>query len=301
MELRHIKYFVAVAEELHFGKAAARLNMSQPPLSQQIRQLEDELGFPLFYRNKHHVELTEAGKVFLEETRLTLEHLEKSRVMAEKAHQGAKGRLVVGFLGSTTYNVVPLLGQYKLRYPMVDLTLHQMKSDRQLQALRDRSIHLGIVRNPVDTPDLASETLMTEPFAAILPKRHRLAERESLNMLDLQDEPFIVSSRYSGATYYDAVMSLCEQAGFSPNIALEVPELHTIVAFVSEGMGVALVPASYRHQQNEGVVYRELRNVDAMLRTVLIWRKDEPSPILREFVELSRELRQIDAPFARNR
>jgi len=289
MELRHLRYFITVAEELHFGRAAARLNMSQPPLSQQIRQLEEEMGFPLFYRDKRIVELTEAGKVFLEEARITLAHVEQAQSAAEKAHLGAKGRLVVGFLGSTTYNVVPFLQQFRMRYPMVDLTLHQMKTDRQLQALRERSIHLGVVRHPIQTLNLESEIFLREPFIAILPRLHPLAIRESISMQDLAEEPLILSSRYNGTNYHEAVINLCNQAGFSPKIALEVPELLTIIAFVSEGMGIALVPASFRHQQNTGIVYRELVDVSATLKSVFVWRKDEQSPILQEFLKLSKE------------
>jgi len=291
MELRHLRYFVTVAEELHFGRAAVRLNMSQPPLSQQIRQLEDELGFPLFYRDTHRVELTEAGKVYLEETRFMLAHIEQARAAAEKAHQGAKGRLVIGFLGSTTYNIVPILQQFRLRYPMVDLTLHQMKTDRQLQALHDRSIHLGVIRNPIQTPVLKSEVYMNESFVAIFPKEHPLASKEQIYMRDLAEEKFILSSGYNGTTYHEAVISLCDQAGFSPQIALEVPEIHTIVAFVSEGMGVALIPASFKHQQNNAIVYRELEDVTTSLKTVFVWRSDEQSSVLKEFLQLSNELR----------
>lgn len=293
MELRHLRYFVTVAEELHFGRAAARLNISQPPLSQQIRQLEDELGFPLFYRDKHRVELTEAGKVYLEETRLMLAHVEQARAAAEKAHQGAQGRLVIGFLGSTTYNIVPMLQQFRFRYPKVDLTLHQMKTDRQLQALHDRSIHLGVVRNPIQTPVLTSDIYMKESFVAIFPKQHSLAVKERLCMQDLANEKFVLSSGYNGTTYHEAVISLCDQAGFSPQIALEVPEIHTIVAFVSEGMGVALVPASFKHQQNNAIVYRELEDVTASLKTVFIWRSDEQSSVLQEFLKLSKEYQDL--------
>jgi DNA-binding transcriptional LysR family regulator len=289
MEFRHLKYFITVAEELHFGRAAIRLNMSQPPLSQQIRQLEDELGFPLFYRDKHHVELSEAGRVFLEEARLTLANMEQAQAAAEKAHQGMIGRLVVGFVGSTTYSLVPLLMQYREQYPIVNLTLHQMKTGHQLQALNDRSMHLGVVRNPIRTANLISETFLKERFVAILPAAHPLAKRKNLRMQDLADEPFILSSRFNGTTYHETVMHLCYQAGFTPNIALEVPELLTIVAFVAEGMGIALVPASFKHQQNQGIVYRELLEVTETLRTVFIWRKDEQSSILREFLKLSEE------------
>lgn len=291
MELRHLRYFVTVAEELHFGRAAVRLNISQPPLSQQIRQLEEELGFPLFYRDTHRVELTEAGRVYLEETRLLLAHVEQARAAAEKAHQGAKGRLVIGFLGSTTYNIVPILRQFRTHYPMVDLNLHQMKTDRQLQALHDRSIHLAVVRNPVETPILASDIYLMEPFVVILPKGHPLAIQDRIRMQDLSNEKFILSSGYHGTTYHEAVISLCDQAGFSPQIALEVPELHTIVAFVSEGMGISLVPSSFRHQQNNAIVYRDLEEVKAELKTVFVWRSDEQSSVLQEFLKLSQEFK----------
>lgn len=292
MDLRHLRYFVAVSEELHFGRAAARLNISQPPLSQQIRQLEDELGFPLFFRNKHHVELTEAGKVFLEETRLTLAHVEQARDAAEKANQGATGRLSIGFIGSSTYNIVPLLQNFNKRFPMVNLALQQMKTGRQLRALHERQIHLGIVRTPIDSPVLASETILREPFVVALPETHPLSKRETLSIQELADEPFILSSGHHGSTYHDAVMKLCYHAGFPPKVALEVPEILTIVAFVAEGMGIALVPASFRHQQNKGIVYRDLLDAEATLATTFVWRKDDKSPVLQQFLKLCQPLRK---------
>ncbi|GLI05112.1 LysR family transcriptional regulator [Paenibacillus tyrfis] len=287
MELRHLRYFVTVAEELHFGRAAARLNMAQPPLSQQIRKLEEELGFSLFSRSKQHVELTDAGKVFLEESRSALARVEQAREAAEKASRGQTGRLAIGFVGSATYHIVPLLQQYRLRFPSVELKLHQMKSGSQLQALHEKSIHLGIVRASIHSPHLNTELFMREPFMAVLPEAHPLAGRQALSVRDLEHEPFILSPRQNGSTYHDAVIHLCYKAGFSPNIALEAPEILTVVAFVAEGMGVALVPASFRHQQNQGVVYRDIREAP-VLETAFIWRKDEKAPVLHEFLKLGR-------------
>jgi DNA-binding transcriptional LysR family regulator len=294
MELRHLRYFITVAEELHFGRAASRLNISQPPLSQQIHQLEHELGFPLLIRNKHHVKLTEAGRVFLEEARLTLAHIEKALDAAERAHLGATGRLTIGFVGSTTYNIVPLLQNYRQRFPSVNLTLHQMKTTHQLQALHDGRIQLGIVRTPMQSPFLTFDSIHREPFVAVLPQTHPLASQAALHLQQLAHEDFILSSRSNGSYYHDAVIRLCNQCGFYPKIALEAPEILTIVAFVSAGMGVALVPASFRDQQNKKVVYCELDDIDSSLEMAFVWRKDETSPVLEEFLKACKEITHRD-------
>jgi DNA-binding transcriptional LysR family regulator len=285
MELRHLRYFVTVAEELHFGRAAVRLNMAQPPLSQQINKLEDELGFPLLLRNKHHVELTPAGKVFLEEARITLVQADKAAAAAWRAHEGVEGRLTIGFVGSVTYNIVPLLQKYRLQFPMVHLSLHQMKSAHQLQALHEKKIQLGILRPPVQSPYLESETIHKEAYVAALPESHPLAGRDTLRVEELAGDEFIISSRNNGSYYHDAVIRLCRDSGFYPRIALEAPEILTIVAFVSAGLGVSIVPASFRSQQNRMVVYRELEN-DSHLETAFVWRKDDRPPVLDKFLQL---------------
>ncbi|WP_372814361.1 LysR substrate-binding domain-containing protein [Paenibacillus sp.] len=292
MELRHLRYFITVAEELHFGKAATRLNMSQPPLSQQIRQLEEELGFPLLYRNKQHVKLTEAGKVFLEEVRIAIAQVEQACLVAQKANQGLLGRLSIGFVGSSTYSVAPLLHRFLLHSPKINITLHQMKTANQLHALHEGSIHLGIVRTHIHSPNIVSEVICSEKFVAIFPEGHPMTQREALRMIDLENERFILTTR--GSTYHDTVIHLCYQAGFSPNIALELPEILTIMAFVSQGMGVSIVPASFRHQQNKGIVYRELADVTSTLETYFVWRSEEKSKVLQEFIKLSKDNTILD-------
>lgn len=286
MELRHLRYFITVAEELHFGKAAARLNMSQPPLSQQIRQLEGELGFPLLYRNKHTVELTEAGKVFLDEARIALAQIDQARLVAQKADQGLIGRISIGFVGSTTYILAPLLQRFLLHSPHINMTLHQMKTTNQIQALHDRSIHLGVVRTHIQSPHLVSEAIDSETFAVIVPLGHPLAHKEVLRMKELEHERFILSSK--GSTYHDAVIHLCYQAEFSPNIALELPEISTILAFVSQGMGISIVPSSFRHQQHMGIVYREIEDAGIALKTYFVWHKEEKSKVLEQFLNIGR-------------
>ncbi|GAB7053578.1 MULTISPECIES: LysR family transcriptional regulator [Paenibacillus] len=285
MELRHLRYFVTVAEELHFGRAASRLNIAQPPLSQQIRQLEDELGFPLLFRTKQRVELTEAGKVFLEECRLCLAHIDRAIDAAGRANKGEIGRLDIGFVGSATYSIVPFLQRYRLQYPSVNLMLHQMKTTNQIQALHDGRIHLAIVRTPIQSPFLTSKIILKERFIAALPQKHPLTRKRKLHMQDLAGEHFIISSRNNGSIYHDAVIQLCYKSGYRPNVSLEAPEILTIVAFVSEGMGVALVPDSFRNQKNKGVIYRDLEDVEPCLEMSLVWRNDEKSQVLNEFLK----------------
>jgi DNA-binding transcriptional LysR family regulator len=294
MELRHLRYFVMVAEELHFGRAASRLSISQPPLSQQIRQLEDELGFPLLFRNKHRVELTEAGKVFLEEARLILARTEKAQIAAERAHQGATGRLEIAFVGSTTYNIVPWVQKYRILFPSVHLVLHQMKTENQLQALHEGSIHMGVVRSQVQSPFLMNNLIQHEPLVVVIPESHPLSNRKTLRVEDLANEPFIITSRRNGASYYDTVIHICHQSGYYPQIALEAPEILTIVAFVSAGIGISLVPASFQEQQNNGVVYRKLEGGDVSLEMGFIWKKNNETQVLRTFLDMVHKMGKGD-------
>ncbi|MBV9229224.1 MAG: LysR family transcriptional regulator, partial [Chloroflexi bacterium] len=193
MELRHLHYFIAVAEELHFGKAAERLQMAQPPLSQQIRQLEDELGVQLFYRTKRHVQLTEAGHVFLQEARQTLIQAEQAIVAARRAGRGELGRLAIGFVGSATSDILPtLIRGFQERYPEVELLLRELTTAQQVRALQDGRIHVGILRPPVHDDTLRIETLFKEPLIVALPERHPLSSQVQLPIEALAREHFIL-------------------------------------------------------------------------------------------------------------
>jgi DNA-binding transcriptional LysR family regulator len=290
MELRHLRYFVTVAEELHFGRAALRLSIVQPSLSQQIRQLEDELGFPLLYRTKRYVELTDAGKVFLGEARQVLAQVREAKRAAQRAYRGEVGRLVVGYISSSTYDLLPMmLRVYRERFPDVEVGLRELTTQEQLRALEEEYIQVGLLRLPISAPMLHVEVVRREPIVCVLPEQHPLATRELIDVSLLANEPFVLQASQRGAGYYVQLMKLCLSAGFSPNVIQEVTEMHTIVSLVAAGMGVSLVPLSTQNIRSQGVVYRELEGTAALTEMAVAWRRDTHSELVHNFLSVSRE------------
>lgn len=217
-----MRYFVAVAEELHFGRAAKRVHVVQPALSQQISRLEEELGVRLLKGTKRKVELTEAGQVFLERARDTLAQAETAAEDARRAALGQTGRWVLAFVGLATYSVLPdILSAYRKSYPGVELVLHELTSMEQIKRLREGAIQAGFVRPPVDDESLCSETVEREPVVVILPEGHPLADRDAVRLEDLASEPFVMVPRSREPNLYDLYISMCRQAGFSLHIAQE--------------------------------------------------------------------------------
>jgi DNA-binding transcriptional LysR family regulator len=291
MELRHLRYFVTVAEELHFGNAARRLNIAQPPLSQQIRQLERELGVSLLDRTKRGVQLTDAGKVFLEKSREILAEVERARETARQVSRGEAGRIIIGFTGSTMYDLLPLLHSYRDKYPLVDVVLRRMGSTEQAESLHKGAIHVGLLCTPVDSNSLNFIPIRQQRLMAVLPQSHPLASRQSpIAVHELKEDAFIISPREAGSSYHDVVLNTCHQAGFVPKIAMEAYEFETIVALVSIGVGVALLPHSFQEFQVQGVVYKELEESYCMLETSVAWRRDEKSCVVKRFIDMVRSM-----------
>lgn len=290
MELRHLRYFIAVAEELHFGRAAERLCIAQPPLSQQIQQLERELGFRLFDRTKRRVLLTAAGTMFLEEARESLSGLERAAQSGRRIARGETGRLAIGFVGTATYEALPaLLSAFRERHPDVELVLRELVSAKQVQALRERRIHVGLARPAVPEDGLTSEPLIREPLVAAVPTDHPLAAFELVDLSSLAGEPFILFPRFPKPSYADFLVSVCEQAGFRPRVAQETSEIHTAVSMVAAGLGVTLVPASLRSLQRPGVVYRSFADPAPITELTLAYRSADDSPTLQAFLAAARE------------
>ncbi|HPC01952.1 MAG TPA: LysR family transcriptional regulator [Syntrophales bacterium] len=290
MELRHLSYFVAVAEELHFGRAARRLNISQPPLSQQIRQLEGELGVTLFTRTRRRVGLTAAGEVFLAEARRILAAVEEGKGRAVRADRGESGRLAVGFIGSANYSVLPrVIRSFRRAYPEVDISLAELNTAHQLEALRAGRIHVGFMRPPpgLDREGLEALAVFEEPLVAALPAAHPLSGRGPLDLALLAPEPFIMIPRHLGPGYFDYLISLCRQAGFSPRIALEASQFHTVIGMVAAGLGVAVVPASMRGSRFPGVTFRVIAGGAATILE-MAWLRGNPSPVLANFIAAAR-------------
>ncbi|WP_162955192.1 LysR family transcriptional regulator, partial [Pseudomonas aeruginosa] len=272
MELRHLRYFIAVAEELHFGRAAERLGISQPPLSQQIQALEEEIGARLFERTNRRVELTDAGRLFLDESRQVLAQVDKAVLLARRAHLGELGELKIGFTSSApfTSTIPSSIHAFRKAYPDVHLDLQEMSSRQVLKALLEESLQVGVIR-PLALPDAVHWVeLFREPLVAVLRADHPLAagSEDGLAIAALAEEPFVFFPRSYGTGLYDQVIALTRQAGFSPRIAQEASEAMTIIGLVSAGLGVSILPASFRRTRVDGVVYRTLSDPEA---TTAVW------------------------------
>jgi DNA-binding transcriptional LysR family regulator len=284
MELRHLRYFVVIADELHFGRAAARLHITQPSLSIQIRDLERAVGVTLLQRTNRRVELTEAGRAFLEGARLALAQVETAVQDARRAHRGEIGQLTLGFVGSAAYDVLPrLLRAFRAAYPDVALRLGSMTTKEQLAALAERRIDLGLLRLPVKDATLAWRTVAREPLMVVLPITHPLATQARVPLRALAGEPFILYPRADSPAIRDTIIALCHQAGFSPNIVQETGEMQTIVGLVAGGIGIALVIAPEGYRGTGDVVFKALAedNIPTW-EMALAWRLDsEASPVIR--------------------
>ncbi len=290
MELRHLRYFIAVAEELHFGRAAERLGISQPPLSQQIQALEEEIGARLFERTNRRVELTDAGRLFLYESRQVLAQVDKAVLLARRAHLGELGELKIGFTSSApfTSTIPSSIHAFRKAYPDVHLDLQEMSSRQVLKALLEESLQVGVIR-PLALPDAVHWVeLFREPLVAVLRADHPLAagSEDGLAIAALAEEPFVFFPRSYGTGLYDQVIALTRQAGFSPRIAQEASEAMTIIGLVSAGLGVSILPASFRRTRVDGVVYRTLSDPEATTAVWLVRRQNEGSPLALSFIDL---------------
>ncbi len=293
MELRQLRRFVAVADELHFTRAAARLGISQPALSLHIRQLEEELGVALFRRTRRRVELTAAGEVLLTEARRTLTQLDWAVGAARRAEQGEVGRLALGFVGPATYSVLPpILRAFHERFPDVELDVDELNTGQQLPALRDGRLQLGFLRPPMpaDREGLVIEPILREAVVVALQRGHPLAGDSRVHLGDLAEETLLIFRRDLEPTLYDSYMRLCTDAGITPRVLHEANPLHLIVGLVAAGLGFALLPASVRKLQRPDVVYRPLHPHPPKVEIAAAWRFDEPSPILRAFLGVMREV-----------
>ena len=289
MELRHLKYFVAVAEELHFGRAAELLFISQPPLSRQIQQLEEEIGVALFVRTKRSVKLTEAGAAFLERARRILTLADDAVTAARRVAAGQAGTLGIGFVGSATYTLLPeVLGAFRTHYPDVEMLLHEMPSGEQMQALRDGLIDVGFVRPSAQGAPLVLETIFREPLAAALSSSHRLAGSPLTHLSDLKNDPFILFPRLPRPSYADQVLALCAQNGFTPQVVQETLEIHTALGLIAANIGVAIVPNSTRLLPWPGVVYKPLPAPAPTVEMAVAYREDATAPSLTHFLEIVR-------------
>jgi DNA-binding transcriptional LysR family regulator len=286
VELRPLRSFLVLAEELHFGRAARRLHISQPPLSRQIRRLEDELGVELLRRTRRSVQLTDAGRLLVEQGRPLVDQAERVEELVRRAGAGEVGRLAVGFVGSATYETLPaIVRAFRDLAPGVELRLEELTTAPQVAALRAGQIDVGLVRPPVDGGRLRLTPLVEERLVAALPDTHPLAGRTRVRAAALADDPFVLFPRQIGSGLYDDVLGVCRAAGFGPRVVQEAGDMQTIVSLVSAGIGVSLVPSSVAVFRPPGVVYRDLDGPNATLALALAERLDERSPLVARFRE----------------
>ena len=291
-DLRRLRYFVAVAERLHFGQAAQALHISQPPLSRAIRALEDELGVTLFARTRRRVELTAAGARLLEDTRRLVSQLEHTVQELRAMASGERGRLRIGFVSLADYGVLPgLLRSYKAAHPQVQLALREMLSPEQALALAAGDLDFGLLLPPINgAARLEHLVVQRERFVVALPAKHRLATKGKVSLRELAGEPFITIPRRIAPRLYDIGTQLAAQAGISLNVAQEAIQMQTVVSLVSSGLGAAIVPASVANLGRRGVVYRGLAERHPRLDLWLAWPRGALGGAGRDFLALARRL-----------
>ncbi|NKK81862.1 LysR family transcriptional regulator [Rhizobium leguminosarum] len=289
MELRHLRYFLAVAEEGNFTRAAGKLGIGQPPLSQQIRDLEREVGAALFHRVPHGAELTAAGAAFLGEAKASLAAAEKAKLAAQSANRGETGRLSLGFTASSAFNPVvsTTIRRFRARWPEVQLSLTEMNTLALMQKLERGELDATFMRPSLDDPaGIRLRRLPDEPMVIALPASHLLARRSKLPLAALVDEPFILFPRLVGLSLYDDVVLACRRAGFELTVAQEAPQISSVVNLVAADLGVSIVPASISQIKLEGVAYRPIEGPPAVARLALAILKTHRSPVTENLISL---------------
>lgn len=291
MEFRQLRYFLAVAEHLHFTVAAERLGIAQPPLSQQIIKLEREIGTKLFIRHPRRVELTEAGAIFKERAQRVLEEANDALEHVKMAARGESGHLSIGFAGSTVFHptVARLLRRFREDYPGVKIRTEESNAAALVGKLADAQVDCAMIRLPLDCGDAVVTTLVQEKMIAVLPHGHALGRRRGIDLKQLAGDPFILYPRAIGPELYDAIISACHTAGFSPKIEMESPQISSGVNMVAAGFGVAIIPESIGQFRAEGVTYQDIRNKDLGTAIALITRPREKSVTVNNFRELVRQ------------
>jgi DNA-binding transcriptional LysR family regulator len=297
MELRQLRYFVAIVEAGNFSRAAERLHVSQPPLSIQIKNLEEELGVQLLERSNRGVSLTTAGAIFFDEIRAVLARLEHARIETQRADRGDVGVLSVGFVSIADYSILPsALKHFRARYPLVEVQLHELTTDAQIRELRDARLDLGIGLAPVAEPDLEFERVLREELVLAAPSGHpALGSDGAINLRTLSKESFIVPPRDIAPGLYDLIIGHCRLCGFAPRITQQARQMQTVISLVSSGMGLALVPSSVRNLERAGVQYRRLRGKAALIELGILALRDSRSPLREKFAAALRGEARSDA------
>ena len=290
MEFRQLRYFIAVAEELHFTRAAARLHIGQPPLSHAIQMLEHDVGAQLLERSKRWVRLTEAGRLFLADARRIVALADQAKASAQRAGRGELGELRIGFTYSTP--LTPLfataINRYRQEYPDVTLTLQEMATLRQLDGLEQRTIDLGFIRPPElpFPPSIRITALREDPLVVVLPSGHPLAAKPIVAIAELAGQSFVMYPQGAGTGIYPQIIRLCREAGFVPRVTQTANASSTIIGLVAAGSGITLLPASFERIRLDGVTCRPLSDAGAITMLYLAQREEQTSPMVAAFVQM---------------
>lgn len=297
MELRQLRYFIAVAEELSFSRAARRLHISQPPLSTQIKMLEGELGTRLFDRSNRGVSLTAAGSVFYEEMRAVLVRLEHGKTRTRQAGQGHVGTLSIGFVSIADYGILPpTLKEFRNRFPAVQVQLYELTTDVQIREVRAGHLDLGIALGPLQEADLVFEAVLHETLMLAAPTGHRLTKnKDALDLRALSKEEFIVPPRDIAPGLYDLIISRCYSSGFVPRITQHARQMQTVISLVAAGMGVALVPSSVQNLKRAGVHYWRIRGASPGIEIGLLRSLSIDGPLRDNFMATLKDMIRRDA------
>jgi len=285
VELRQLRYFLAIAEQGSFSRAAERLHVSQPPLSTQIRSLEDEIGTQLLARSNRGVTLTASGQVFYEEIRAVLARLDSALSRTRQADRGDVGMLSVGFVSIADYGVLPpALKGFRAQFPLVEVQLHELTTDAQIRELRGSRLDLGLGLAPVEEPDLRFESILREELILAAPADHPAAKHDVIELRTLSKASFIVPPRDIAPGLYDLTIGRCRSAGFAPRIVQNARQMQTVIGLVSCGMGVALVPSSVRNLKRAGVSYRRLRGRPSLIEMGILRMRESDNILGQHFI-----------------
>jgi DNA-binding transcriptional LysR family regulator len=289
MELRHLRYFQAVAEELHFARAAERLGISAPTLTQQVQALERDLGVMLLRRTKRSVVLTDAGRRFLDEAGATLRRAEQAIEVARRAARGEIGRIEIGYVTSSSCLglISTVIAAFRRSHPLVEVQLHRMETVRQLSALADGQIDVGFLRPPLRYPvGITGSVIWRQPFIIAIPADHPLAAGERVRIASLAGEPFIASSVELELGFGGQIQEIAAEGKFTPKIVDRAPDILTILTLVAAGVGCAFVPASFRRIAMPGVVYRDLAGPERNALLAAARRRNDPAPAVKAFLRV---------------
>ena len=291
MEVRQLKYFLGVANELHFSKAAEKLFIAQPALSRQIQALEESLSVLLFERDKRNVKLTPAGRYLREEAAQVISQLENIGKRTQLIHSGEEGEVRIGHPGSAIYSVIPpLLSKLRNDFPRIKANLSEILEDDVFNLLKNYQIDVGFIREPFVDIQLNIKVLLEESFALVLPENHWITSENFKSLAQIKDEPFVLPPRHTGSTYYDLLIRMCEREKFSPNVVHESIHGATILRLVEYNLGISIMPISYRLSTAMRVKFIELKDIPERTQLSMAWRKNDTNPILQNFLKVADEM-----------